>query len=498
MTGTSRILRTLVVVAGLLVSVVLPGPLTAQEDKQESARRRALLEGTELFRRILCDKKCDPLAKFEDLDDDPKQSILVVLGDANEIRNVSDKLATFIRRGGAALIASDRPLDPQYADQLKAAAGVTILGRTMICNQEDACYHKPYCPLLVPVEDGMPPLFGQKYEYKVATNLPSMLIPRVEGESMVLPGMVRPVALLPSGCSFEKDGIQLGWGPLFAVGGDVGEGRILVLADHSIFINEMMLPQDNNNVEFTEACVDWLKGEDGKRKNVLFVEDGRIKTKFDIPLKSINIPIEEAARAIFERRNQLLVEAERGLAQLESNNAFNNGLVEFLDNMGLRPDRLFGLIVTFGALAMLVWFVGRGIRRRFQHDTSVPVLAHAVSRNLPAAPVVEQRHDTLLKKDNLWEPAALLARRWFARLGVERVGGPAPAFAASGSWWQRRKVVGRLRRFWRMACGEQPQRVSAPELWRLQRELDQLRVEWERGTWQVVGTGAQQALEGKG
>ena len=30
----------------------------------------------------------------------------------------------------------------------------------------------------------------------------------------------------------------------FAVGGTMGKGRILVVADHSIFINGMMLPSD--------------------------------------------------------------------------------------------------------------------------------------------------------------------------------------------------------------------------------------------------------------
>jgi hypothetical protein len=480
----------LVLVAGLLGGAGLFATVHAQESEKERAQR-AVLEGMHLFRRILHDKGCESLGSFRELaETSPEQCILIVLGDADQIRNVADKLSDFVRKGGAALVASDRRMSGEYAGQLRDASGVTILGQTLTCAKENSFFRQPFCPLIVPVRDGGLPLFGETYDYKVATNLPSMLVPRrLADGSILLPGDVRPIAFLPSGCKFSGSSNVLGGEPLFAVGGDLGEGRILVLADHSIFINEMMLPTDNQNVEFTEACVDWLRGPNGQRKHVLFVENNTIQKQFDIPLKNINIPIEQAARAIFERRNELLVEAERGLFEAESNDVFNRGLIGLLDQIGLPPYRWFGLLFSFGALALLIWCIGRGIRRRFRHDTSAPILALAVGRNLPVEPVLEQRHGALLKQDNLWEPAAMLARRWFVRVGVERTDGPAPSFEASGSWWQRRKIVGRLRRLWRLACGAEPQRVTAPELWRLQRELDELRAEWERGGWRVVGAG---------
>jgi hypothetical protein len=263
----------------------------------------------------------------------------------------------------------------------------------------------------------------------------------------------------------------------------VGDGRILVLADHSIFINEMMLPTDNNNVEFTEACVDWLRGPNGQRDLVLFVENGQPKTKFDIPLRSVNLPIEEAAKALFDRRNHLLVAAEEALADLEDRDVFNRGVFDVLDQIGTM--RLVGFLLSFGAMALLLWCLVRGFRRRLHPDPAVPLLAYALGKRLPAEPVSEQRHTALLRQDNMWEPATLLARRWFVRLGVERTGGPPPAFTATGGLWRRLMLVRRLRRLWRMACGKQPKRISAPQLWQLQRELDELRAEWERGTWQV-------------
>jgi hypothetical protein len=490
--------------AALTVTSGLLAPAQAQESQKDRVRR--LLEGTEVFRRILYDKNCVSLKDFQDLVNEPEHCILIVLGDANAIRKIPDRtmLDWFLgEAGGAALIASDRPMSGDTRQNLEAVAGVRISGKILEEFNEADCYRRRFCPCLKPAKGTIPPLFGEKSEYRVAANLSSFLVPPLGKRVFALPEKVGPIAYLPNHAGIyqgeefvpidQPTGLRRFTGllpmatPLFAVGGDVGAGRILVLADHSIFINEMMLPTDNQNVEFTEACVEWLQGEGRQRNRVLFVEDGTPQTKFDIPLKSANIPLDDAAKAIFDRRNDLLAEAEKGLAQLENDNAFNRGFVELLYGSGLPPMRLVGYLLSFGALALLLWCIGRGIRRRFHHDTSVPALAQTLGKRLPAEPVMEQRHAVLLRQGNLWEPAALLARRWFVRLGVERTDGPEPVFAAKGGWWQRRKVVGRLRQLWRLACGAQPQRVTAPELWRLERELEELRGEWERGGWHVAG-----------
>ena len=69
-------------------------------------------------------------------------------------------------------------------------------------------------------------------------------------------------------------------GPLrFAVGAQLaGGGRLLVLADHSIFINDMMLQTDNDNIPFAFNVVRWLTdaGNGQRRTDVLFYDDGQI------------------------------------------------------------------------------------------------------------------------------------------------------------------------------------------------------------------------------
>jgi hypothetical protein len=467
-----RSLRRASVLLTLLAGVlVFPGwhPSIHAQPIDNAKARRELLEGTDLFRRILHDKGCKPLKNFLELESDAKHSIFIVLGDLDSIARMKFvDLGTFVRSGGAVLAASDRPFrNAKAQNQLLDVAGVVISHYLPRCNRLDSCYKKlTDCPFVDPISGSRPFLFrtgdGANTEaepLRVATNIPSML----EVVRRRLPGGIRRLARLPEGCYFAERPRTIGAEvpPLFAVGGELEDGRVLVLADHSIFINEMMLPTDNDNVEFTEECVDWLRGPKGQRKRVLFVDErGDIQTQFNIPLKSVNIPIEEIARTIFERRNELLGDAERLVGRWEDENAFNRWLLNGLGWVGLTPRRLLFLAMSFGALALVLYFTYRGIRRRFRHETAVPVLAHAIARGLPVEPVAEQRHAELLQSGNLWEPASLMARRWFVRLGIERTGTEEPAFVARGGWWQRRKVVGRLRRLWRLAGGRLPQRVS--------------------------------------
>ena len=413
------------------------------------------------------------------------------MGDLDKIQDVPGGLKAFIDKGGAALLASDRP--PRGAEALSTilhCAGVSIHDEKLVHRGVEDCYKNfHFCPLLIPEKEGLPQLFTSGGgTLQVATNLPSMLRPKVKK----LPGNLVPIASLPSDCvpqSREAENVSYGRPVLFAVGGELGKGRLLVLADHSIFINEMMLPRDNNNVEFTEKCMNWLKGSEPMRDRVLFVEEGIPQTNFNIPLKSVNLPIEEALQAIFDRRNELLAQAEQGLGSLEEHNFFNKKLFDFLESIGMPPWRLLTLLASIGSALLVFYGVYRfSIRDRFRHDRDVQPLASAVGRRFPAVPLREQRHVELVRHGNLGEPAAMLARRWFARLGMEPLDGAVPQYEVRGGWWQRRKLRARLTRLWELSCGQRFERVSAPQLWNLQRELDELRSAWERGTWRIAGT----------
>lgn len=472
----------------VLVILLLVSSVHSQEPGEtRDDRKRELMNGTHAFRRILYDHGFRALKEYGDLTYEPARTLLVVLGDLDVLAKVKEDmpggLETFVRKGGAALLASDRAVkDDSAREQVLAVAGVTISGETQH-NAVERYHEMNFCPRIRPVPGGGLGLFANvgfdgRGEHYVYTNVPSKL---VWGR---FPGGVRPVAMFPHGTFGEQPRWQPG-PPLFAVGGDLGEGRVFVMADHSVFINQMMLPHDTHNVEFSYNLVRWLK--DGQRDRVLFLEDGTVQTKLDIPMKSIAIPPEEAVKMLFARRNEILVEAEHVLTRLEDENAFNNRLLSALENAGLRPNRLVRLLLLLGTLIGVLYLVYRiGIRARFRHDTSVPLLVPALGKGLSEEPLIEQRQQILLQSGNLREPAAILIRRWFARLGVDATLEAEPKFEARGDWLERWWLVRRLRQLWRLAAGRSSSRVTPAELWRLQRDLDALRSQWERGKWRTA------------
>ena len=82
-----------------------------------------------------------------------------------------------------------------------------------------------------------------------------------------LPRGIADLAYLPNLSAVEGRGYAPpdASAPLFAVGGEIGLGKILVLADHSIFINSVMAPMETNNVEFTQILLRWLSETQDKR-----------------------------------------------------------------------------------------------------------------------------------------------------------------------------------------------------------------------------------------
>ena len=120
-----------------------------------------------------------------------------------------------------------------------------VSGASVLCDNPEWCYHQlKYCPFLRP-DDKDSDLFRNLMRDNsslstVASNAPSYL------ESVAGPDgapLLPELATLPRKCYPEGAPAIMTFRPPppFAVGGDVGDGRVLVMADHSIFINEMML-----------------------------------------------------------------------------------------------------------------------------------------------------------------------------------------------------------------------------------------------------------------
>src|SRR5205814_44137 len=94
----------------------------AQEGVTIQSRRKAILEGTHAFRRVLFDRGLTPLESFDSLVDEPRRNILIVLGDLEVINRIPGGLQKFVKEGGAVLLARSGRIG------CSAAAGAWVRG----------------------------------------------------------------------------------------------------------------------------------------------------------------------------------------------------------------------------------------------------------------------------------------------------------------------------------------------------------------------------------
>ena len=265
------------------------------------------------------------------LNADPQHSILIALGDLSWLETGIPQggLVSFVVRGGAVLIASDRNTgsganDRGSAGAIFGLAGVQIDGAHRVMARKNSESLKkshrgqPDRPF-VEADELTQDDFENPFEgWKVATNVPSFLTVRRE-----LPGVIT-LAHLPDGMAIgdysARGGSQVfdrkKGRVLFAVGGHRGDGRFLIMADHSIFINEMMLAEDCDNFSFSMKCLEWLNA-DCERTKAMLMEDGRAYSKFDVLLKPLPPPPPlKLLEGMFLHRDEITDKLQQSLAEL--------------------------------------------------------------------------------------------------------------------------------------------------------------------------------------
>jgi hypothetical protein len=520
-----------VLLTGLLI-LLLASPGSAQVQLQNTV---PYSQRTDAFRRLLYELKFQPHKTFAELQAKPRESVLIVLGDPKCLSrgDFPEGLRSFVRQGGAVLIATDKEVEGDARKILVEVAGVTVTGETFFCrDREDIYRNATYCPFVQPIAvsgglpgstnvlgtlaavigaGGRPALFRNPRpdspDLRVATNAPSRL---KELGWFGLPGGINRLARLPAACRNQAWGdlslLDPEWGekgPLFAVGGALGEGRVLVLADHSIFINRMILPRDTGNLEFTANCLHWLRGGamstadilqaargqggveqlTGQRTKALFWDDGQIRTDFHVAMKEVPIhpklPSTPALIAAFDQA--FTRSADQYLAKKQETNALNNGLLDSLGERGsMTLWRTIICVLTFALLLVLGYrFVWGG---RYQLDAATPLLGRAVAQHEPRASLIEQRRRAVLRAGNVWETAHQLARQCFETAGIPLTSASAPRIVVQGNWWHRWRVSRRVARLWELAQGTAPARIPPAALKRWMRELEDLKKSLANGT----------------
>jgi hypothetical protein len=443
--------------------------LAAAPVKAQTGRRR-FGEGTDYFRYVLKQNGAVSIKDADALLDNSDRKALIVFGRTETLDQLTldHVLRTFLEHGGRVLIATDR----RTSDAVFKEIGVQIAGDTweMPEGNPHAIYRQSLaqCPLIVDygrsrTKRPTAPFFGGAVSdtgspvTNIATNLPSWIAPT----SRYLPvaTLVRPGYSFSLGSGRRVDNqvmlgaLSVNW-----------KGNLLVLADHSIFINDMMCQADNDNAPFANNIVHWLMdaGAGDRREEVLFYDDGRIQTEFNVSLATpppASVPLEA-----------LVPLADETLVELERENAFNAMLLDATG--GPRPIlRTVALLLT---IALLLFGTYRFLQSRTRPEARVPRLAVAPGASAAAVTAVERRHRAVIAQGNLAEAARELAHQAFAAIGLTPLPDAPPPVVSVAGWWPpfraRRwgRVVGDV---WILAARGPVRRISPAALRRLDASL---------------------------
>jgi hypothetical protein len=475
--------------AVLLAALLLALPLRAQPGDIEKAMNPPPFgEQTHVLRRLLFEMGFEPVEKIESVN--PAETVVVILGDTSRVTKLpGGSTSAFLNRGGAMLLASDKgPLMRPFFDDVRVLTGYTLLPfhyRYNRPNRAGVCYQgEDFCPFLQPVPNAKPNLFQNPNDQgrptlKVATNLPGALDRAVLPPPNPFPPGTNDLARLPRGCITTPEGEELELRQFHSclISTETDKGRLLLIADHSIFINMMMLPDDNGNVEFASNCLNWLS-EDGKRKKVLFIDDGDIQSKLDVPIKPDPFKLPPVAEnEVLKGLDQAIAEANPALMRAESSDFFNRLINHWLTHGNSSPWPTVGLLFVLLTLVALVAGFFRLIFHGVQNQNPpAPSLARLVEHQEPTDSLMEQRNRGMMQVKNLWEVGRQLARQTFTAAGIAaKPGDGLPAVQLQGGWWARRKLRRKVQFLWALAFGKKPLPVLPAQWPGLLRQLDQLR-----------------------
>jgi hypothetical protein len=452
------------------LSLIIAAPALAQPPAGRLRR-----DGTEFFRAVLRQAGTRPVSSVAELLESPRDKVLIVFGDTEPLDRMieSGDLRQFLRESGSVLVATDR----QTSAAFLGVTSVQVSGQFVIVGRDNA-YRKELteCPIVVdhPPGGSRHAIFSTSPNPShVATNRPSFV-----GSFGALSGLDKmlPVAWLPA-----MGELRIGSVPgalkaphALAVANSAKSMHLLVIADHSIFINDMMSQQDNGNIAFAYGVVRWLT-DDGRRKGVLFIDEGEIRTDFNVSLDlpQPRVPPLEA----------LVPLANEAIAKVEKENVINQMLLE----MAGGPWTVLRTIFFLLTVCLLAFGLYRFMQARHRMEARPSVAAASADGVLSA---VERRYRAVIAQGNLAEAARELAHQAFAAVGVSPAAGARPPAVLvegwaplRGVWWDHQ--VGRL---WRLAVRGPRRRVSPAALRRLDASVHRLLAAVAAGRVRLAGS----------
>jgi hypothetical protein len=518
MNRVTRPLAALALVVGL-VALVTPREAGAQPRGPQPQQQPQLIAipggGTELFRAFLDREGIKPVTANElnNMFAGSNDLIVIVIGSPHQVDWNRDPLRWVrqtVNAHGAALIATDQWVALHASSQnpnFHQAIG-TFNGNDVIANFKD-CHRgmtegRTDTPYVVPISPdelkNAPEKPGRVWGVfrglkKLATNKPTYIQEpfQYRGEYQY------PLARLPKS-SMPAWGGRFNQPPLFAVGGDGPGGRFnghtgefLAIADSSVYINQMIMETEADNLEFTLRTIEYLQGPEKHRKKCVFFENGKVVERFDELRQSMvkpkpKIPPEAVPNVgpIFGKNQDKLVDLGNDLADhFQKKDGLHN---MFVGREGSEQEkRAFAWWMERAAVALAVIIAFVLLRRTLsaRHATDLPQTpttgAGAASTGPPG--VFDRRQKELVRRNNLYEPVRNLMREFFDKVGAPENPGPRiPPLHISKAVRKPESLRHALRDMWRIAYGP-PVYISAQRWFELEPYFERLRQAHADGKW---------------
>lgn len=363
--------------------------------------------------------------------DAPQETVAVILGDLTTASRIRGQLNRFWREGGALLIASDMQEQRLPASNLCGAWPLPNFQLSSRDAMEFGYRGFRDCPIVQDFDrEGTGPLFEGIDQ--IVTNRPGY----VRSFSNVrivatFPGRrPRPLMVINN---YEETG-----------------GRMLMIADHSVFINEMLIHGDN--AKFASNVTRWLC-EGGRRRNLVLIHEGNVlpdwgfgETPPSIPLDTLLKAVQSSGLSGLPIGDTLLPVINDALQQAQSQNAVNAAIHKASRRFfGNRPNRwlmiLMGLLlaIAFGWFARARWRPLRWLSFRDWSRSAEPKMVGAA-------------------RDGHYFPyLRTLTREFFRECGAEHFDSKhAPSVVQS----TKQSISRQIDELWRMATADKNQKLT--------------------------------------
>lgn len=394
---------------------------------------------------------------------DPRNCLVVILGDTAPTNRLPGGLLRFLHAGGAVLIADDRAasFSPNGIDLEIRSGPVSVTADV------DAFAERSVCPIVRSFRGGE--LF--RNVRAIACNICGYLAGRLADELAL--------AWLPQGTIVPQ---APGVPPPVIAGGEVGNGRLLVVADQSVFVNEMLLQFDN--LPFAGNAVEWLlAGRDPSECCVYFFESGNPVDRWIDPRFETGNWSSLSLADFVELINQLVI-------GIEDENVVNDLISG--QQARLRPDVIRHLIVigptAILALLSFLWlWRGRAPSVALQspraaQSKSTPGTDSGKAIESTTVGALALRRQAIAEGGNYSDPGRQLARQFFhnslKRLDDLR---SMPTITVAAGFWTRCVIRWKIGRLWNRATADRHQPLTAAQFGRLHRNVAELRQLVERG-----------------